>query len=313
MPANSQAFRVLSACPGCNRHEGRIVGSAAPAIVQQLGGAEFIQPEYMVIECATCGLLYKTPIPLATELAANYEIAPLDRYDYAYVQPPEKVVVRLLADLPPGACVLDFGCNTGRLLSMLPATIEKHGFEINEEAAAAASKRGIRLIKAESWLTPKAPLYDAIVLVDVFEHLDAPIDLLEKLWRNLKAGGRLILSTGNGDHWACRLDPGRFWYFRIYEHLCMMTRRFASYLAGRLDAVIEAWVPRCHYADALSVRIRSHTAHTIYWSHRKGPRWWRFILEQIPRVSALINSECPPPYACCQDHIIVSLRKKLYS
>lgn len=301
---------AYSACPGCGCDHNHPLGSTAPPIVQMIGGVEFLQDAYIVCECSNCGLLYKTPTPKNQDLSLNYDLAPSNRYSYTQIQPTERVVLRLLTNLQDGACVLDFGCNTGRLLTFLPDHIVKHGFEINEEAAAISAGKGIHMVKAEDWENPIRPMYDAIVLVDVFEHLDSPATLLEKLWRSVKPGGLLILCTGNGDHWACRLDPGRFWYFRLYEHLCMITRRFGDHLAARLEVETTTWTTACHYKDSFRVRLRSHLAHTIFWLHRKSPNWIGAMLECLPPLQTLIRSDCPPTYACCEDHVVVAFRKK---
>ena len=301
--------REVAACLGCGSSGCRSTGPLAPPIQQPLGGQMFEQPAYRVLECEDCGLLYKTPVPAADELARDYDAQPVERYDYRYVQPTEKRVIDLLATLPAGARVLDFGCNTGRLLSLLPPHLERHGFEINQAAADSAAARGIHMIRSEEWLDPAEARFDAVVLVDVFEHLDDPTGLLGKLWANLRPGGLLVLSTGNGDHWACRLDPARFWYFRSYEHLVMLTRRFTDHLAQRLGGGVTEWQQECHYADPLKVKMLSHITHAIYWMHRRGPGWLKAALNCVPKFRNTTRAECPPTYACCKDHVIAVIRK----
>ena len=100
--------------------------------------------------------------------------------------------------------VLDVGCSNGHFLayvrSLFPhASLE--GIELDPATAARAQERlpdaRIRVGDAERTLDALAPGYDLITLWDVFEHLTAPIKVLERLSSLLSADGRIFIQTIN--------------------------------------------------------------------------------------------------------------------
>jgi SAM-dependent methyltransferase len=300
----------LIGCPGCGSEGALATGSLAPVISQNQGGVEFVQPPYKVLECFRCGLLFKTPVPSAEALTENYSFAKPDRYEYGDPMPTEQLLLHHLQDLPDGSRVLDFGCSTGRLLTFLPRRYESFGCEINDDAAGWARQRGVTMIPVEGLFDGTTPAFDAIILSDVVEHLDRPTDVLLALWRLLSPGGTMLLSTGNGDHWACRIDPALFWYFRSYEHLSMVTRRYAEHIGNLLEATIPIWDRACHFNVGRMMTWKIHVAHAVFWMHAKGPYWLKQLTRSVPGFRNLTGAPCPPTYAVCRDHLVIGLRKR---
>src|SRR5262249_23714357 len=150
---------------------------------------------------------------------------------------------------PNGSAILDFGCSSGRLLAPLTSTHRCFGVEVNEAAAAEAAKKGITMLSDVADI--RAPKFDAIILVDLFEHIGRPLDLLRSLSRRLTDNGMLAIVTGNGDAPACRRDPALFWYFRNLEHLCMLTRKHAELICKQLGLRLGRWIELSHYELSL--------------------------------------------------------------
>src|SRR2546430_12824543 len=90
-------------------------------------------------------------------------------------------------------------------------------------------------------------MFHAIILVDLFEHLSRPLELLNKLSQRLTDNGLLLIATGNGDATACRRDPALFWDFRNLQRLCMLTRKHAWCLCDRPRLRLEASGKVGHY------------------------------------------------------------------
>lgn len=297
---------VLASCPDCRSADSVIVSSEGLPFDQPEAPPSFHQPAYHIHECRQCGLLFRSPTLSDDELADYYASLSSDHWEYPDIPPPEHLISDLLAQLPPNSSILDFGCSSGRLLSPWTRHHRCFGFEINEHAAATAASRGITMV-----LDPTAlidlPSFDAIILVDVFEHLRHPSAVLQALWKRLNPGGQLILSTGNGDHWACRLDPAQFWYFRNLEHLCMLTRGYAITLADQLGGKVGRWDTVSHYNDPFKTRLFLHTAHTLYWALTNIPPAFRILMSRIPLLGKVAAWENAPHYACCRDHILCSI------
>lgn len=302
MQANKHAD--VGVCLGCGKKKRHATGKQATPIECQVGEQKFVQPEYMIYECETCGLLYRDPALPEDQLGRYYDAKDFQVWEYPNLQPTETLVLDQLRSLPEGARVLDFGCSSGRLLSRLGENYHRFGCELNETASAVAAQRGLKMVTFEDLQVWTEPGFDAIVMLDVFEHLTSPAELLQQLASLLKPNAKLIVVTGNGDFEVCRRDPAGFWYFRNLEHVCMITRKFSEYLCDRIGCDISAWNELSHYHDSAKVRWKSQAAQWLYWNSRKWPAWLRKN-KLVSKISSIPASEIPPPFACGPDHVMV--------
>ena len=296
-------------CPGCGSVQYLVTGPEAPGFVLTISGRTFQQPAYSIRECSSCGLLYRDLHLDGTELDDYYSRADFQNWEISGHHPTERAALAVLRALPRGARILDFGCSSGRLLAPLVGGYECCGFEVNVPAAQAAAAKGIKMMPPDFLDLGDPSSFDAVVLVDVFEHLSSPTELMRKLFVLVKQGGFLILVTGNGDATACRLDPAQFWYFRNMEHLCMFTRRYADILARELGGTLEKWEEMSHYDSILRNRIRSHIQHFAYWRIHRRSRLASSLLSVLPYVNRVTKWNVAPGYSSSRDHVVVAIRK----
>jgi SAM-dependent methyltransferase len=273
------------------------------------GDREFEQPPYEVRECATCGLLYKSNTASPAELDEYYATVDFRKWEIPGHFPTERAALSILRILPKESRFLDFGCSSGRLLAPLVGDYDCCGFEIRAEAAAMAEAKGLHMLAPGFLTRDQVQRFNAVVMVDVFEHLSSPTDLLRKLYPLLKAGGLLLIVTGNGDSAACRLDPAQFWYFRNVEHLCMLTRRNAAYLARELGARFEHWQEVSHYDAPLLKRLKQGAQRFSYWQFRHRTFLSKTVLPLIPRFNRARHWPMAPAYEVSRDHVLLGLRK----
>jgi 2-polyprenyl-3-methyl-5-hydroxy-6-metoxy-1,4-benzoquinol methylase len=118
--------------------------------------------------------------------------------------------------------VLDIGCGSGAI----GRALKERGFsavdaiEINAEARQAVGPIYRRLeASLDPYLVPaseaaRVPKYDAILLLDVIEHMAEPEAFVERCRSVLAPGGLLLISVPNITHWSVRLPMffGRFEY-----------------------------------------------------------------------------------------------------
>lgn len=97
--------------------------------------------------------------------------------------------------------VLDIGCNDGLIGSML---IEKGnevcGIDIVKREVIKAKSRGIKatVVDIENQYLPYSPnFFDVVLLTDVIEHVFDTDLLLTKIYKVLKIGGVLLITTPN--------------------------------------------------------------------------------------------------------------------
>ncbi|MBN2329537.1 MAG: class I SAM-dependent methyltransferase [Candidatus Omnitrophica bacterium] len=97
--------------------------------------------------------------------------------------------------------ILEYGCGTGCTLSSLSGCADVYGMDASPKALDYCRKRGLtRLhrIDAQQPLPEANPFhasFDLILLLDVLEHLDDEIAVLQILRAWLKPGGSLIVSV----------------------------------------------------------------------------------------------------------------------
>lgn len=148
--------------------------------------------------------------------------------------------------VPPGSRVLDLGAADG---SVARALVERGcqvwGIEQNHEAAAAAATVCERVIVADleteqPWLELRGEVFDAVLALDVLEHLRNPLGVLTRAAEHVAPAGSVVVSLPNVTHAAVRLSllQGRFEYTEIglldSTHLRFFDRAHAERLL--LDA-----------------------------------------------------------------------------
>lgn len=114
----------------------------------------------------------------------------------------------ILPVLPPDrqSRILDIGCGYGRYLSALDLAGYRnvYGIDVSEEQIAYAQERlglgNCACADALEFLSDQSAAYDAILLLDVMEHLDVmyAIELCRAIHRALKPNGIFVVQVPNG-------------------------------------------------------------------------------------------------------------------
>lgn len=101
--------------------------------------------------------------------------------------------------VPVGGSVVELGSGLGHNLDALSSYYKVLGVEGLSEAARSASERGIETIQAdlERQTNLKAESWDAVLCLDVLEHLVDPIACIQEACRLLRPSGIFIINVPN--------------------------------------------------------------------------------------------------------------------
>jgi SAM-dependent methyltransferase len=121
-------------------------------------------------------------------------------------------------DVPAGASVLEIGCSSGAFLDALGPEYDRFGLEWNPEDAAYVRDVGELPCEEGELLEAYAgQKFDAIVALQVFEHVGNPIEWLRQAKSRLIGGGWLYLEVPNvmeALNAAYATEEFRDWYYR---------------------------------------------------------------------------------------------------
>ncbi len=296
----------ITHCPSCGSTAGYIVGNIGTSFCLARADERFCQPEYRIRLCATCGLYYRTVVLPPAEMDRYYQNVDFWQWDGGALFPTEGVIYNFLQRMPQGSKILDFGCSIGRLLATVTTRHDCYGVEINPQAAAVAQSRGINMLADGEW---QAARFQVIILHDVFEHLYQPTALLEEVASRLAPGGYLVIATGNADARACRPDLANYWYFRYFEHLCMLGRAHARFLATHLQMKLAFWQETPHYQVPRREVLRQQIEHFAYWQfHQARPTAFSTLLRLVPRFKNAATWPEPRLFNGAKDHVVFGLQ-----
>jgi SAM-dependent methyltransferase len=109
------------------------------------------------------------------------------------------MITEIVESLPKSGDLrmLDAGCGTGQMTKLLERYGEAVGLEIAPEAIEFARKRGVKSIVKGSISNPPfaAGSFDLVLSLDVIEHVDNDVHILESLYEIVKPGGHLIVTV----------------------------------------------------------------------------------------------------------------------
>lgn len=193
----------------------------------------WIKDGYRIFRCASCGLLFRAPLPSPGELLAIYDGsyfrrdsgADADGYaDYLSDEQEHRLtaryrVGRLERECPPGR-LLDVGSAAGFFLDEARAQgWDTHGIDVSPQMSGWARER--LNLDVSTGLFQRAEYrrgsFDAVTMWDYIEHSIDPAGDFAKASEVLRPGGVLMLSTGDAASLVARLS-GKRWHLLTPRH-----------------------------------------------------------------------------------------------
>ncbi len=197
------------------------------------------------------------------------------------------------AQLSSGLSVLDIGCNVGYGCGILSETaVDVIGVDVSEMAIQRARQLvqnpNVSFLRVNGDVLPfEINKFDIVTAFQLIEHLPDPVPFLVDVWRVLRPGGRLLLTTPNAD---IRLDPGmKPWnVFHVHEYTAL---ELATLLKTRFSAVSVSGL----FADDELYKIERNRVDRQRENARKisrhFPPWWKVRSSLIKSLKTVLPSQ----------------------
>lgn len=293
-------------CPDCGSMRNDFIGhlpdrhefAGKPTERALKGGALY--------RCKSCALKFRHPIFTTGTYELLYDNACSGAWAVNEGRQDQMLVLKYLQDkLPGGGKVLDVGCYTGHLLGALNPRFERFGVELNTAAAEVAR----RVTHAAIWNSldeiPSDRRFEAILAIDVIEHMPSPRRFVEALSKKLSDGGVVILSTGDGENFLWKILGADWWYCSYAEHLAFISEQWLKF-----HAVTTGLEPlelvRFRYTAA-SFSCLECTAFAFYAAF---PRVYRAIIRSVRRAAGRAPEHGTPGAGISRDHLFVVLHRR---
>lgn len=153
--------------------------------------------------------------------------------------------------------VLDIGCGEGTLGELTAGSTSMYGIDISETALEMAeehySKTAQADIENEEILEIFEQEFDAIVCLEVLEHLFHPEEFIKKLVEQLQSGTTFIISVPNFVYWKHRLSilkgdlPEEYTLYESSEHISHFTPESLHALLTESGIAVEKTIYDMHY------------------------------------------------------------------
>jgi SAM-dependent methyltransferase len=193
------------------------------------GGLALSWPDVLVSEspatrdiwtCQACGSHWTT-LPRGTGTWDYYLAKPAADHDRLEVGASRFRRIRTSIERVLGTSrysILDVGCAQGAHLMAYPPSVAKACVEPSVAARSVLAARKIEWLGAHIDDLDGSRTFDVVTCLDVLEHVEDPAAMLRSMDRHVRAGGLLIVVTGNVTSFSARLSGRRWLYYALPEH-----------------------------------------------------------------------------------------------
>lgn len=307
---NSKAIN----CPSCRSLDLQIVGEipvtdrfAGLNLSGQLQGGRL----YM---CDKCYLYFRHPRLSKIELDELYKNGPMQNWG---IKPELRNDWKVAKDwirknLGLADKILDVGCFDGGFLEFLGDGYRRFGIEIHEGARKLAQAKGILIVGSNfNALDKIIGKYDAVVAIDIIEHVHNPYLFLVKLSQATRKGGLIIVTSGDTESFTWRMAKHRYYYCVVAEHISFINLAWCRYVSSKLGLELIGVKRFSHSKTGFSQSALELGKNSIYVLFPPLARWLRsqgFGKKNVNKYKELLDH--PPSYTSARDHLAVLFKKR---
>ncbi|AFY82265.1 methyltransferase family protein [Oscillatoria acuminata PCC 6304] len=176
----------------------------------------------------------------------------------------------------PGSKVLDFGCGEGNIAqSFSDRNFDVTGVELSESGRTILDKRGL-VNYPEIREIPPERRFDLILMIEVIEHLELPLSLLQEAKNRLTEQGIIFVTTPCANSLKTRIVPEKAEPYREPTHiqffssqsleLCFQKAGFSKFKRFYLPWMIPNRSPLMKMLDRLlyGIDLNSHLTYFLF-------------------------------------------------
>lgn len=261
---------LMAECPFCQKQ-------GSPVRVFENRGTE----ELKLWRCFQCSCEFLQPQPsdawLAHEYAGYFSMrqgrAPASKSRLC------QLIISKLGELPANPQVLEIGGGEGFFLKeLLKARPDARITLVEPQADTTlfpADKVTVHKMLIEEWLaTNGQSQYDAIIAMDLIEHLRDPMSVIRRISdSHLKPGGKIVVTTPDAGS-TFRGALGRFWPHYKVEHLTYPSTAALQHLArnAKLEVVELKSLAKPLQVGYLIAVLRNFGPNAVRWCGRMAER-----------------------------------------
>ncbi|PCG19262.1 hypothetical protein KQ44_03815 [Brachyspira sp. G79] len=194
-----------------------------------------------IVKCKNCEIEYLYPYPTQKELSDIYSddyaawgIGQEDNFSKMKRDKFRKLLKDILKYKNNGK-LLDIGCGPGYL--MIEAKnlgFDVYGIEVGEKAANIAKEK-FGDDKIYNGILEKSDFnhnyFDIIMMSDVLEHVENPLELFKISYDLLKQDGYVVITTPNTNSFTCRIMKSKWSHYNI-EHIHYFNKKSIEKLSS---------------------------------------------------------------------------------
>ena len=194
-----------------------------------------IEKPHQLLKCTNCGLVFSDDV----STKSCFEKAYIEMQDDEYLMEEAsrrktcRMVLKRIEKLKRRGKLLEIGCANGLFLDEAKKSgWETYGIEPSKWAANHAKQTlGLNVTQGtiEDAQYPERT-FDAVVMLDVIEHLNSPKSALEKARSLLKNDGILYLSTPDISSVTSKLLKSKWWGINKYHYFCFSRKTLTDLL-----------------------------------------------------------------------------------
>ena len=243
-------LKHLTACPLCEEPVNADINSldSIPGSARYRKYSISIEGEITLDQCSKCGLSYKNPITKPD----------FEKYLSEYIDNSADERWGGLSSLRFDQWISEQLRGRQTILEISPgyfSTVRKlandyyvldPGYDADTERASAHSQRVFRARIDSDELGAECPKmsFDAVVLLDVAEHVFNPKIMMTNIKRFLKPGGICLITTGNMKR--ATMPRGQWWYVRVPEHRVFWSHSSFKWCCNNFGFSIESFSEEYH-------------------------------------------------------------------